>query len=200
MAPRLADDRVGYFTSTRWDFGDDTRVDPRVHYINRWRLEKKDPAAALSEPKQPIVFWLDRNIPEKYRPAITEGVLIWNKAFEKQGFKDAVQVKVQPEDADWDTHDARHASLRWLTGTDIGFAIGPSQAKSGPGARAPTPARPCRPRPRRPSPSGTITTSAPTPRRPTRRWASPWTCWRPAARSCPAALRRTPTWPRCSRT
>ncbi|MBK8788943.1 MAG: DUF5117 domain-containing protein [Holophagaceae bacterium] len=48
MAPRLADDRVGYFTSTRWDFGDDTRVDPRVHHINRWRLEKKDPAAALS--------------------------------------------------------------------------------------------------------------------------------------------------------
>lgn len=127
MAPRLADDRVGYFTTTRWDFGDDTRVDPRVHHINRWRLEKKDPAAALSEPKQPIVFWLDRNIPEKYRPAITEGVLIWNKAFEQQGFKDAVQVKVQPEDAEWDTHDARHASLRWLTGTDIGFAIGPSQ-------------------------------------------------------------------------
>lgn len=127
MTPRLADDRLGYFATTRWDFGDDTRVDPKVHYIHRWRLEKKNPAAPLSEPKQPIVFWLDRNIPEKYRPAVTAGVLAWNKAFEEQGFKDAIQVKVQPADADWDTHDARHASLRWLTGTDIGFAIGPSQ-------------------------------------------------------------------------
>jgi len=127
MAPRLADDRLGYFTTSRWDFGDDTRVDPKTHLINRWRLEKKDPAAALSEPKQPIVYWLDRNIPEKYRAALTEGVLAWNQAYEKLGFKDAIQVKLQPADADWDTHDARHASLRWLTGTDIGFAIGPSQ-------------------------------------------------------------------------
>ncbi|WP_306590118.1 zinc-dependent metalloprotease [Geothrix sp. 21YS21S-4] len=126
MQPRAADERVGYFTTTHWDFTHDLNPDPKVRFVNRWRLEKQDPAAALSEPKQPIVYWLDRNMPEKYRPAVTAGILEWNRAFEKIGFKDAVQVKVQPADAEWDTHDTRHASVRWLVGTDIGFAIGPS--------------------------------------------------------------------------
>jgi len=127
MAPRYGDDRVGYFATTRWDFSHDLKGDPRERLIHRWRLEKKDPAAALSEPKAPIVYWLDRNMPLKYRDTVTAGILEWNKAFARIGYKDAVQVKVQPEDADWDTQDARHASVRWLVGTDIGFAIGPSQ-------------------------------------------------------------------------
>ena len=59
---------LGYFTTTRFDYSNDTALTPRVNYVNRWRLEKKDPAAALSEPKQPIVFWIDRNVPERYRP------------------------------------------------------------------------------------------------------------------------------------
>jgi hypothetical protein len=127
MHPRLADPRIGYFLNTRWDYSDDLTLTPRVHQIRRWRLEKKDPSARLSEVKQPIVFWLDKNIPDRYRPAITAGILEWNKAFERIGFKDAVQVKVQPDDADWDTSDTRHASVRWMTTAKPVFgAIGPS--------------------------------------------------------------------------
>jgi hypothetical protein len=128
MHPRVADDRIGYFMTTRYDFADDTKLTPRVNYINRWRLEKKDPTEELSEPKQPIVFWLDRNIPEKYRPTIIAGVLEWNKAFEKIGFKNAIEARVQPDDADFDTLDARHASIRWMTTARPLFGgIGPSQ-------------------------------------------------------------------------
>jgi len=128
MKPRVADPRVGYFTTTRWDFTADFNLSPRNHYAQRWRLEKKDPTAALSEPKQPIVYWLDKNIPDRYRGAITAGILEWNKAFERIGFKDAVQVKIQPDDADWDTSDVRHASVRWMTTARPAFgAIGPSQ-------------------------------------------------------------------------
>jgi hypothetical protein len=128
MHPRPADDRIGYFMTSRYDFAGDSKLTPRVNYVNRWRLEKKDPAAALSEPKQPIVFWLDRNIPEKYRPAIIAGVLEWNQAFEKIGFKDAIEARVQPDDADFDTLDVRHASIRWMTTARPLFGgIGPSQ-------------------------------------------------------------------------
>lgn len=126
MPARLADERIGHFVATHWDYTSDTGLSPRVHYVTRWRLEKKDTNAALSEPKQPIVFWLDKNIPEKYRPAVTAGILEWNKAFEKIGFKDAIQVKEQGKDDDFDTSDTRHASVRWLTAMDAGFARGPS--------------------------------------------------------------------------
>jgi hypothetical protein len=128
MRPRVADDRIGYFAQDRYDFGNDTRLSPKVNLIQRWRLEKKDPTAEVSEPKQPIVFWIDRNIPEKYRQSITDGVLEWNKAFEKAGFKDALQVKIQPDDADFDTFDVRHASIRWMPSARPMFgAIGPRQ-------------------------------------------------------------------------
>jgi hypothetical protein len=128
MHPRIADDRIGYFMSSRYDYSNDSKLTPRVNYVHRWRLEKKDPSAPMSEPKQPIVFWLDHNIPEKYRQAIIDGVLEWNKAFEKIGFKDAMQAKVQPDDADFDTLDARHASIRWMTTARPMFGgIGPSQ-------------------------------------------------------------------------
>lgn len=126
MAPRMADDRVGYFVTTQQDFGQITKADIRQHHINRWRLEKADPSAAVSKPKQPVVYWLDRNIPEKYRPAVTAGILEWNKAYEKAGIKDAIEVKIQPDDAEWDTLDAKHASIHWMTGVNLSFAIGPS--------------------------------------------------------------------------
>ena len=125
-AVRHADARLGHFTESYSNLGDDLKANPRVHMIARWRLEKKDPAAALSEPVQPIVYWLDKNIPAKYRAAVTAGILEWNKAFEKIGFKDAVVAKQQPDDADWDNMDSTHASIRWFTGSDVGFAIGPS--------------------------------------------------------------------------
>ncbi|MFZ6743434.1 zinc-dependent metalloprotease [Undibacterium sp. JH2W] len=127
MRPRLADDRIGHFVTTSYDFTDDIKPKTSRHFVNRWRLEKQDPTAALSEPKQPIVYWLDKNVPEKYRKSITEGVLEWNKAFEKIGFKNAVVVKQQVESDTFDTMDARHASIRWFVGADVGFAIGPSR-------------------------------------------------------------------------
>jgi hypothetical protein len=128
MAVRRADPRIGHFTDVVTDLSTDQKANPRVHYVNRWRLEKADPQAALSEPKQPIVFWLDRNIPAQYRASVEAGVLEWNKAFEKIGFRNAVVAKQQPDDADWDDMDARHASIRWFVGADVGFAIGPSHS------------------------------------------------------------------------
>ena len=127
MRPRMADTRVGYFSTERWDFTTDDRRIPVVRYANRWRLEKKDPAAALSEPKQPIVYWIDRTVPERYRATLRDGVLEWNKAFERIGYKDAIRVEIQPDNADFNTSDIKHASIRWMTTTRSGIvAIGPS--------------------------------------------------------------------------
>lgn len=128
MAPRLADPRLGFFTEDFTDFSTDLKPNQRVHYVDRWRLEKKDPSAELSEPVKPITYWLDKNIPERYRATITAGILEWNKAFEKIGFKNAIVVRQQPDDADFDTLDADHASIRWFVGADVGFARGPSKA------------------------------------------------------------------------
>ncbi|WP_253950449.1 zinc-dependent metalloprotease, partial [Methylibium sp. T29] len=127
MAPRASDPRIGYFQSVRSDFSDDLARSPRQRFVNRWRLEKKDPAAALSEPVKPITYWLDRSIPDKYRGAISAGILEWNKAFERIGFRDAIRVEVQPDDADFDTLDVNRASVRWMTNAAPSFgAIGPS--------------------------------------------------------------------------
>lgn len=126
MRPRLADPRIGHFTQAFTDFSNDLKPNPRVHYVQRWRLEKKDPAAEVSEPVKPITFWLDRNIPVRYRAAVTAGVLDWNAAFERIGIRNALVVRQQPDDAEFDTLDAGHASVRWFVGADAGFAIGPS--------------------------------------------------------------------------
>ena len=108
------------------DFSDDVARSPRVRMIERWRLEKKDPQAALSEPVKPITFWIDRNVPLKYRAVVGEGILEWNKAFEKIGFKDAIVVKQQSDDAEFDTLDLGYASVRWLMSAVPGFgAIAP---------------------------------------------------------------------------
>ena len=128
LSPRLADERIGYFVMTRTDYTEDTQAKTKQHWIKRWRLEKQDPQAALSAPKQPITFWLDKNIPVKYRESVRQAVLEWNKAFEKIGYKDAVVVQQQSDKDSFNTMDARHASVRWFTGSDIGFAIGPSHA------------------------------------------------------------------------
>ena len=128
MRPREADPRVGYFTANVNDFSNPDKREPRSRYIIRWRLEKKDPTAALSEPKQPIVYWLDKNIPTAYRKAVSDGILEWNKAYEKIGFRNAVVVKQQGEDDDFDTSATRFASIRWVAGNNIQFgARGPSK-------------------------------------------------------------------------
>ncbi len=126
--PRLADDRVGHFVNSIEDYSEDARYTTTKRLINRWHLEKQDPSAALSPPKQPIVFWLENTIPLKYRDAIRDGILMWNKAFERIGFQNAVQVKQQPDDADWDPADVRYSAIRWFAGyPDPGFAQGPSR-------------------------------------------------------------------------
>ncbi|MEO6032127.1 MAG: zinc-dependent metalloprotease, partial [Burkholderiaceae bacterium] len=125
MQPRAADTRVGFFTTRAHDFGNDLARTPTVRHVNRWRLEKRDPAATLSEPVKPIVYWLDRTLPLEYREAITGGILEWNKAFERIGFKDAIQVKVQPDDAGFDTLDYGVTAVRWMTNSAPGFgAVG----------------------------------------------------------------------------
>src|SRR5438093_2467370 len=126
--PRLADDRVGYFLNVQQDFTSDRPSSPYVRHIHRWQLEKSDPAAKLSPPKQPIVFWLENTIPVEYRDWMREGVLLWNKAFEKIGFQNAIAVKQMPDDADWDPADTRYNTIRWFAGVGATFAIGPSRA------------------------------------------------------------------------
>ncbi len=135
MPARAADDRIGHFATTVHDYSDDLGASAALHHIHRWRLEPADPAepeapaepGALAEPKQPIVYWIDRNVPHKYRRAVAEGVLEWNRAFEKIGFKNAIVVRQQGEQDGFDTLDARHASIRWFLGSDVGFAAGPVQ-------------------------------------------------------------------------
>jgi len=129
--PRLADDRVGHFLDQSQDYNSDLNFESSRRYINRWHLEKADPSAALSRPKQPIVFWLENTIPVQYRDAIREGILLWNKAFERVGFKDAVEVRQQPDNADWDPADVRYNTIRWFYGhPDPGFAQGPSRTNT----------------------------------------------------------------------
>ena len=85
--PRLADDRVGYFLTVLKDFSKKESDDDRfVRYITRWNLEKADPSAEMSTPKEPIIFWLEKTIPFKYRKPIRDGILEWNKAFAKAGY------------------------------------------------------------------------------------------------------------------
>jgi hypothetical protein len=127
MTPRLWDSRVGYFSMSQEDYGrDEHRLKPR-RYITRWRLEKKDPTAELSEPVEPIVFYIDRGVPEKWKPYLKQGVDDWQIAFEAAGFKNAIIGKYAPtaeEDPDWSSEDARYSSIRWWP-TPMQNAFGP---------------------------------------------------------------------------
>ncbi len=128
MHARAADGRVGHFNQPLWDFSDNDAAFTRKYVVNRWRLEKKDPSAALSEPKKPITYWLDKNIPVEYRESVKAGVLEWNKAFEKIGYKNAIHVEQQPDDAKWSTHETGRASVRWFVDySDGALAVGPSR-------------------------------------------------------------------------
>lgn len=125
--PRLADDRIGYFITAYQDFAIEDRKDPFTRYINRWNLEKQNPNALLSPPKKPIVFWIENAVPLEYRDAVREGVLMWNRAFEKAGFKNAIEVRQMPDDAKWDPADVRYNTIRWINTVDGFFALGPSR-------------------------------------------------------------------------
>ncbi|NJP09880.1 MAG: DUF5117 domain-containing protein [Leptolyngbyaceae cyanobacterium RU_5_1] len=126
--PRKADDRVGYFITAFQNLSDDSPDGPFTRYINRWHLEKQEPTAPLSPPKKPIVFWIENTVPLDYREAVRDGVLMWNQAFEKAGFKDAIQVQQMPDKASWDPADIRYNTIRWITSFDQGFlGMGPSR-------------------------------------------------------------------------
>ncbi|WOD40708.1 zinc-dependent metalloprotease [Nodosilinea sp. E11] len=111
--PRSADDRVGYFLTAYRAPSRPGISDPFVRFIHRWHLEKQDPTAALSPPKQPLVFWIENTTPQEYRAAIRDGVDWWNAAFEQAGFTDAIEVRQMPNQADWDPADVRYNVIRW---------------------------------------------------------------------------------------
>ncbi|MGB2752440.1 MAG: zinc-dependent metalloprotease [Pyrinomonadaceae bacterium] len=127
MMPRLFDERVGYFSQTQIDYGRSEHKAPETRYIRRWRLEKKDPTAELSEPVKPIVYYIDAATPARWIPFMIKGVEKWQKAFEAAGFKNAIIAKVAPtkkEDPDFSPEDARYSVIRWLPST-IENASGP---------------------------------------------------------------------------
>jgi hypothetical protein len=125
--PRLADDRVGHFLMVAKDYTSDRVHSRYIRYITRWNLEKKYPKKKLSEPKKPIVFWLENAIPKRYRPAVRRGITVWNDAFERAGFKNAIVAKQQPVNAKWDGADVRYNTVRWFLAHRAGFAQGPSR-------------------------------------------------------------------------
>lgn len=126
--PRRDDARVGYFTQ-QFDEMTNPEWAPWGDVINRWNLVKQDPDAELSEPVEPIVWWIENTTPHEWRDAIRKGVEDWNEAFEAAGFKNALVVKVQPDDADWDAGDVNYNVLRWTSSPRPPFGgYGPSLA------------------------------------------------------------------------
>jgi hypothetical protein len=124
--PRFADPRIGYFT-TQKDDQTSTSSTPYHDLINRWHLKKKNPDAEMSEPVEPITWWIENTTPERIRPIIRRAVLQWNEAFEAAGFRNAVEVKVQPDTASWDAGDIRYNVLRWTSSPESRFSgYGPS--------------------------------------------------------------------------
>ena len=127
MMPRLFDYRVGYFSIRKYDYGMDEQRAAERRFITRWRLEKKDPNAAISEPVKPIVYYVDPATPAKWVAWIKKGIEDWQPAFEAAGFKNAIIAKEAPskeEDPNWDPEDARYSVIRYLPST-IENASGP---------------------------------------------------------------------------
>ncbi|MGB0881922.1 MAG: zinc-dependent metalloprotease [Vicingaceae bacterium] len=124
--PLMDDPRVGYFATQVTDMTTTSSV-PYRDLVHRWNLKKKDPNAAISEPVKPITWWMENSTPVEWRETIKNAVLQWNVAFEKAGFKNAVEVKMQPDDADWDAGDIRYNVLRWTSSPRAPFGgYGPS--------------------------------------------------------------------------
>src|SRR5690606_12140217 len=117
---RFDDPRVGYF-ATQVEDQTSTSSIPYRDLIHRWHLKKKDPNAEISEPVEPITWWIENSTPLEWRETITNAVLQWNVAFEKAGFKNAMVVKVQPDDATWDAGDIRYNVLRWTSSPEPPF-------------------------------------------------------------------------------
>ena len=120
MQPRLFDERVGYFSIRQIDYSRDEHRSPNRRFITRWRLEKQDPDAAVSDPVTPITYWIDPATPTKWVPYMKKGVEAWQPAFEAAGFSHAVIAREAPspeDDPDWSPEDARYSVIRWLPST-----------------------------------------------------------------------------------
>jgi hypothetical protein len=125
MKPRLFDERVGYFSQSLYDYGrQDHRAMQRT-FITRYRLEKKDPNAEVSEPVKPIVYYVDPATPTKFVEYVKKGIEDWRPAFEAAGFRNAIVAKEAPkDDPDWSAEDARYSVIRWLPSATEN-AVGP---------------------------------------------------------------------------
>jgi hypothetical protein len=126
--PRFSDPRIGYFTQ---EITDQTSASatPYRDVINRWHLEKKDPRLPVSEPVEPIVYWIEKTTPYEYRETIKEAALKWNTAFEKIGFRNAIQIYEQSDTASWEPGDIRYNVIRWTSSpTPPFYGYGPSFA------------------------------------------------------------------------
>lgn len=124
--PRFDDPRIGYFSQGVDDLTSTETVNFR-DFINRWHLEKKDKTAALSEPVEPITFWIENTTPVEFRETIKNAVLAWNIAYEAAGIKNAMRVEIQPDNATWDAGDIRYNVIRWTSSPTPPFGgYGPS--------------------------------------------------------------------------
>jgi hypothetical protein len=118
MMPRVFDERVGYFTQSMYDYGREEHKATERTYITRYRLEKRDPDAALSEPVKPIVYYVDPATPPAWVPYVKKGIEDWQPAFEMAGFRNAIVARDAPaDDPDWSPEDARYSVIRWLPST-----------------------------------------------------------------------------------
>ena len=120
MMPRLHDDRVGYFTVQQTDYGREEHRALNRRFITRYRLEKKDPNAEISEPVKPIVYYVDPATPKKWVPWVKRGIEVWQEAFEAAGFRNGIIAKEAPskaEDPDWSAEDVRYSVIKWLPST-----------------------------------------------------------------------------------
>ena len=123
---RFDDPRVGYFTTRVNDMTTADAINYR-DLVHRWNLVKKNPELAISEPVEPLVYWIENTTPVELRDIIKDGVESWSQAFESAGFKNAVQVEIQPDDAEWDAGDIRYNVLRWTSSPNPPFGgYGPS--------------------------------------------------------------------------
>ncbi len=132
MRPRLADERVGYFGVSRTNFGVPDQKASEETFIRRWRLEPSDPAAyargELTDPVEPITYYLDPATPAEWRECVRQGVEDWVPAFETAGFSHAIVALDAPspeEDPEWDMSDVRHSTVRWAASM-VRNAMGPS--------------------------------------------------------------------------
>jgi len=123
FVPRLYDERVGYFTTGYEDFSDSLNLDRRVRYILRWDVRKANPSQRVSDPVEPIVFYLDKGIPEEWREAVKEGILAWNDAFLQAGIRNAIEVRQMSGDDDFDHADMRYNVIRWVASPGDAYAV-----------------------------------------------------------------------------